>query len=449
MKLLSKHLFVIFLISLFAACGGGGGGGSSEPTNEDSNQETPSTGNESPEDPEEGETLFVDTTDFSSTDDFIDNLISLELIEDSDTRLNLLNTYWGRLRSEGRIPFVAQDGVVFVYRNSSATSVVATGDWNWFEGLDHAQSNASSAVVLGKVEGTNLWYAKESFASDARLDYKYIVNSEYKLDPMNENIQLGGYGDNSYFAMPDYQPAAYKKSRESVLKGQLGASSTIASTELGYNIKYSVYTPYNYASYSDLPTVYFLDGFLYSNALMGAAVITLNNMIADQIIPPVIAVFVDSSDATTSASKRVEQYLDTPEITANFLKNELVPRIDAGYSTSTNRSDRNVIGVSHGGAFATYLCFVENSVFGNCGAQSPEVLHSETLAVIEDATVLLDVDVALATGNIGDVVSTAQSYRDTLESNGYALSYQESSQGHSWGNWSDSLPNILVQLLND
>ena len=182
---------------------------------------------------------------------------------------------------------------------------------------------------------------------------------------------------------------------------------------------------------------------------MGAAVTTLNNMIADQIIPPVVAVFVDSSDASTSASKRVEQYLTSPEITADFFTNELIPRIDGNYSTSRLNSDRNVIGVSDGGAFATYLCFVENEVFANCGAQSPEVLHSATLNIIENSALFLEVDIAVCTGNIGDIVSTAQSYCDTLELNGYSLTYQESSQGHSWGNWSDSLPNVLVQLLND
>lgn len=450
MKLLSKHLIVILMLSIFTACGGGGasGGSNNEPTN-DGNNNPPPTGNESPEDPSESETVFVDRTDFSSTDDFIDNLISLELIEDTEERTRLLNAYWGRLRDEKRVPYIAQDGIVFIYRNSNATSVIATGDWNWFEGLNHAQSNAGSARVLSKLAGTNFWYGKESFAADARLDYKYIVNSTYILDPNNENLQLGGYGDNSFFAMPDYEPSPYKETRESNLNGYLSGDVTFASSTLGYNIKYSVYTPYNYASYSDLPTVYFLDGYLYSNSDMGAAVTTLNNMIADQMIPPIIAVFVDSSDASTNASKRVEQYLTSPEITAEFLTTELVPRIDGAYSTSTLNSNRSVIGVSHGGAFATYLCFVENNVFANCGAQSPEVLHSETLSIIEDSETFLQVDIAVATGNIGDVVTTAQSYRDTLEMNGYSLSYQESSQGHSWGNWSDSLPEMLTQLLND
>lgn len=444
MKLLSKQLIAILFITSITACGGGGGGGTGNSNGSPNTEENDPT-LESPD----NEVQFVDNIEFNNAEDFIANLFALGTIENEDERNSTFSAYWRRLLEAKRIPYVIGDEVIFLYRHTTATSVAVSGDWNWFTGLTHAQSNASSEINLEKIDGTNLWFAIEQFASDARLDYKYVVNSKYFLDPANDSVQLGGYGDNSFFAMPTYEANIYKQTRENSINGSLSSEHTITSSSLGYNIKYSVYTPYGYTNLSNLPTVYFTDGYLYSDANMGAAITSLNNLIADQMIPPVIAVFVDSSNASTAESKRVEQYTETPDTTASFIVNELVPIIDAGYKTSTTNTDRSIIGVSDGGAFATYMCFVENSVFANCGAQSPEVLHSETTALIESSDVFLDVDIAVTTGNIGDVVTSAQNYRDTLELNGYSLYYQESSQGHSWGNWSDSLPDILQQLLND
>ena len=47
------------------------------------------------------------------------------------------------------------------------------------------------------IKGTNLWYYRHNFAANARFEYKFVVDGNWILDPLNKKTALGGYGKNS------------------------------------------------------------------------------------------------------------------------------------------------------------------------------------------------------------------------------------------------------------
>jgi enterochelin esterase-like enzyme len=54
------------------------------------------------------------------------------------------------------------------------------------------------------------------------------------------------------------------------------------------------------------------------------------------------------------------------------------------------------------------------------------------------------VKIFLTTGVINDAQDGARKMRDILEKNTCAYQYSETNQGHSWGNWRDTLDDILI-----
>ena len=196
------------------------------------------------------------------------------------------------------MPLIFDDTAVFLYRGP-ARSVAWAGDftrWDFEPPLPGARQGQ-----------TDIWILAREFPHDARLDYKILIDgSRQILDPLNPFTQLGGYGPNSVVRMPGYVYPTITLPRDAIPHGTLSEPHTIASASLGYDVRYQVYTPAGYEALRDLPVIYATDGQEYAHPEMGALPTTLDNLLADGAIRPVIAVFIDPRSpppAATGASR--------------------------------------------------------------------------------------------------------------------------------------------------
>ncbi|NNF57029.1 MAG: hypothetical protein HKN04_02200, partial [Rhodothermaceae bacterium] len=371
---------------------------------------------------------------FASTRAFLDSLTVLGAIADETEREAAFDALWTDLGAADQIPFALGDSAVFLYRGSASTPTSVAGDLNGWN---------PTAGTMTRVGLSRVWHRVYSFASEARLDYKLVVGSNWILDPENPHQQWSGFGPNSELRMPAWVFPDETVRGPGVPEGAFSDNLVIESTHLGYPVHYRVYTPADYDTLSELPVLYVTDGHEYSDDRLGAARIVLDNLIDDGRAAPAIAVFVDPrAVGNPSNNQRSEQYVQNPDFAA-FIAEELVPAIDAAYRTQPDRDHRAILGTSLGGLFSAYLGLLYPDVFNRLAIQSPAFWVSESpdwwtgpsiYAMMADAPDGEFV-IHMSTGTINDTEDGARQMRDVMEENGHALTYREVPEGHSWGNW--------------
>lgn len=350
---------------------------------------------------------------------------------------------WNALVSAGKIPLTVEDSVAFLYRGD-ATSVVWMGDFNGW-GYDKNFQNKGK-----KIPGTNLWILKASFPSDARLDYKIVVNeSEWLLDPANVNQQwsgVGGGSPNSELRMPRWQADPITRPMPAILHGRIVKDILINSKVLGYQVTYSLYLPPSYepGSKEPYPIIYVTDGYEYLHEEMGNMPTVLDNLIHLKKIRPIIAVFIDHREPVNRSNNRRMQELAMNERYLNFVTTELISEVEGEYPVSTSAGDRAIMGTSMGGLSAAYFAFSKPNVFGLVGIQSPAFWFRPEIYTLCDSPDNPPYKIYMTTGTIHDTLEGAQKMKGILEKNTCTYQYQEVHQGHSWGNWRDLIDDMLI-----
>ncbi|HVF88463.1 MAG TPA: glucan 1,4-alpha-glucosidase [Blastocatellia bacterium] len=97
----------------------------------------------------------------------------------------------------GTSPRINGPWVTFIYRGD-AREVEVVGDMSdW----------AKRGLKMRQLAGTNVKYLSMRFPLDGRIEYRYVVDGQTVLDPLNPNrISNGAGGENSFFTMPGYKP---------------------------------------------------------------------------------------------------------------------------------------------------------------------------------------------------------------------------------------------------
>lgn len=378
-----------------------------------------------PDDGFERDTLFASYGAFSD---------SLEAVVSSG-EATALDAFWQVLKDANQVPFAHGDSVAFLYRGA-ASQVAWNGDFNAWGG---AQGVASAGRRLG---GSDVWILEHTFPADARIDYKIVLNgTEWILDPNNPLEQWSGFGPNSELRMPDYSVPQEAVRRPGVPRGRITSPVRFRSARLGYDVHYRVYTPAGYDTLSGLPTVYVTDGHEYADDRLGSMPLVLDNIIADGLILPVLAVFVDPRQpGDAGVNRRQSQYADDPEPFAAFLADELVPAIDSTYRTDPLPERRAILGTSLGGLFSAYLGAARPDAFRRIAIHSPAFSYDtarnqdRVFRMYTEAD-RLPLTIFMSTGTLFDTQPGALRMKALLEEKGYPLHYLEVNEGHSWGNW--------------
>lgn len=241
--------------------------------------------------------------------------------------------------------------------------------------------------------------------------------------------------------MPGYVTSPWVERRPDVPRGSL-VSATLDSPRLGYAVTYRVYTPAGYENMDHLPVVYVTDGQEYADPRMGAMVEVMDNLIDAGQLRPLIAVFIDPR--VQGRNLRAEQYILNEDFVA-FVRDALVPNIDASYRTDTDRRERGILGTSLGGLNAAWFAVKAPKTFGRIGIQSPafQAGDGRILGMVAQSP-RLDVDIFMTWGTQHDFGPSTQTFKDVLDRKGYEYKYLTVNEGHSWGAWRSQLDDILT-----
>jgi len=143
--------------------------------------------------------------------------------------------------------------------------------------------------------------------------------------------------------------------------------SEINSKQLNRSWKFTVYLPDSYNVGNErYPVIYLLHGNGDNENSWSKGYHVLDSLIANKIIPPVIAI--------TPSGKR-GWWVNSTERFESAVINELVPLIDSTYKTLANRNSRMLFGYSMGGFGALRYGLVYSDLFSACAVLSPALYN--------------------------------------------------------------------------
>lgn len=325
-------------------------------------------------------------------------------------------------------PVVSDSVVHFVYRDGEATAVSVAGDFNGWN---------ADADPMRRLPGSDVWYLRRVFEPDARLDYKLVVDGDrWILDPWNDRTVTGGFGPNSAFAMPAYEPPAEIERRVDVPRGRID-TLRFRSDTLENDRDVFVYLPPGYRSGGErrYPLLLVHDGGDYLQ--LGAMATILDNLLADGEIAPLVAVFVDPVD------RRGEYALSF--VFADAVADELLPFISSRYAVSGEPARRGVMGASLGGLVSVFLSFERPDLFGFCASQSGAFgVADDRLIRRIDAQEPRPIGLWLDWGTYEErIASSNRRLAASLAARGYEFRATVVHEGHSWGSWRARIDDIL------
>lgn len=336
--------------------------------------------------------------------------------------------------------------------------------------------------ALRRLDKTDVWYKTFRLLRKARFTYslawpqgekprtdvigrepdKNGILVEYVKDPLARLSYSGEFNPGvtsrlSYVEGPDALPEPFVVERKGVRRGKV-ETIEVESRILSNRRKISIYTPPGYSAKSDnYGLLLVFDREAYLSAVPTPTI--LDNMLADRVIPPVVAILVSSPD-------RGKELPPSPAF-QRFLREELIPLIRARYHISTDPRRAVVAGSSYGGLAAMYTAFTSPDIFGNVVSQSgsywwdPEVetrqvtdeaeLPSDAgwlikeLALAPAKPVKLYMDVGLWEGALQLLPNRI--LHDVLRGKGYDVAYREFTGGHDYLNWRGTLSDGLMAVI--
>jgi enterochelin esterase family protein len=317
--------------------------------------------------------------------------------------------------------------VVFVYQGSAAKVFIA-GD---FTGWQPEQP-------MKAIPGTNLFYCIKNFEQDARLEYKYVTDGKWDLDPKNPAKVIEGPGPNSEFRMPYYVSPPWLGFDPTIPHGTI-KDTLFKSAALGNSRTIKIYLPANYGSVKiEYPVVLFHDGIDFLT--MGFAANVLDYLIAHQQMAPVIAVFVPGVNREDEYAGNLKSEYTT------FIANELMPVIDKKYTTSRDPHHRATIGISNGGNIAIFLGMVHPAQFGKVASMSGNVETSIKSIFTTNPKMDLEFYLDMGKYDLRDLPPLLDDFVRILSSRNYAFQRYSWHEGHSWINWAGHLSFPLKQF---
>ncbi|PYS22035.1 MAG: hypothetical protein DMF72_15195, partial [Acidobacteria bacterium] len=236
--------------------------------------------------------------------------------------------------------------------------------------------------AMTRLLDTDLWYKTFQLQKGARFIYQLAANlpdpkewrgitrfaRALRNDPFNplqfaeRANEFNPYEVTFYSAveLPSAEPQIWNVARSTVPTGRVERDK-FTSKLLGNERPIWIYTPHGYsADKKPYGLLVLTDGGLYVNAAHVATI--LDNLIAADVIPPLVAVMVDNPNRGRE--------LSCSSAYADFLALEIVPWARANYH-ATDRPEQTIIGgASSGGLQAAFVGLKHAEVFGNVLSQS-------------------------------------------------------------------------------
>lgn len=361
--------------------------------------------------------LFGQFIDFN---DFLNQVNSAQ----ASQKQQIIDSFITFAQNNSGIPYLENDTTAYFLYDGTQSAVQVPGDFNSWN------PNLGNTVLIN---ATNFRYRKEIFPSDSRLDYKFVVNGNWILDPFNLKTVSGGFGPNSELSMPNYIQPPEIDFDPNIPHGTI-INFQFTSSILNNSRQIHIYLPANYSTSNSYPTVYFQDGTETKN--LGSIKNVLDNLIAQNEIQEIIAVLVTPIDRMTEYTMNLNY--------THFFANELVPHIDSTYSTIQNPSSRAVAGASLGGLISFYIAYNHPNIFGKAAGQSSSFWwnNQAMISQIQNGNTE-NIDFYFDVGTFNDGLAENLQMETVLQNKGYNYQMQIWNEGHSWGNWRAHYDNFL------
>lgn len=337
--------------------------------------------------------------------------------------------------------------VTFVYRDAQASRVlVMKGPEDPREGM------------LSRVRDTDLWARSYRMPAQARFAYCFAPDFPDEPPPPEEMEQLertlraDPYNSHrvgtqqSLCELPLAPSSPFTLVRREVPAGEVHAHK-IASARLRNTRNVHVYTPPGFdVTRGPYPLVVLFDGIDYLAAI--PTPIILDNLIAQELLPPTIAIFIDPVD------RHRELMLDRAFL--DVVAQELVPFVQRRYHASADPRANVVGGFSAGGLAAVWSAHLHPDVFGKVLAQSdarfplPSGLDVYEFVAREIANAPpRETRFHLEEGHVLPLATPFRHLLPVLAAKGNRVTVQTFIGGHDTSSWRARLGHALVALLND
>lgn len=288
--------------------------------------------------------------------------------------------FWNAVKQQGA-PLMSLQG-----NNRMAVTFLWQGDEDDFsvELLGSKRSFDRAENLLENIEGTNIWFKTVDVSAQTIMTYSYAPNVGHLIDganvdmyyngliasatpdPLNprvwERTDGGKFGHESVAFGLDAAEHYWSIPREGVPAGTLEEAS-FYSDILDIERTISIYRPPSKELHANTPVVFIFDGERYSGDAKTPD--ALNNLIHENKIPPVVAVFVHN---TVPSSRGVE--LPCTVNFTNFLADELLPWVRTKVPNIAKSTEIITAGSSYGGLASSCANLFRPGVFNHVLSQS-------------------------------------------------------------------------------
>lgn len=373
----------------------------------------------------------------------------------------------------------------------------------WRAARDQDQNNVSVLSPLGEMHkahpipepltrltGTDVWYRTHRASSAARFEYWLAwpkgreanaqaqdtfahegITYEMFQDPRNPKAMPTQWDDMgkdgawvdkvrriSYAEGPNAPREPFLAERHGVPRGKL-TTTEFESALLHNRRRISVYTPPGLdRGRANCDFLLVFDRAEYVLPVPTPTI--LDNMQADGVIRPIVAVFVGNAPGARS-----EELPGNPKF-QEFLGRELLPWVRARYRFTTDPKRSVVAGSSYGGLASAYTALTYPKVFGNVLSQSgsywwwPGFRYQgrDVDPLSSDAGWLtheyasarkLPIRFYMDVGSLEGVLMLLpnRNFRDVLRAKGYDVTYREYAGAHDYIVWRSTLSDGLIALI--
>ncbi|GKX66634.1 alpha/beta hydrolase [Inconstantimicrobium mannanitabidum] len=319
---------------------------------------------------------------------------------------------------------------------------------------------------MEQILDTNLWYKTLKIKNELRIFYYFSINDSFdndwerrfkesKHDEFNDNATVfKNVLENqdkliSYVIMPNAKKDFWTKKRENSFTGAIHEYQ-FESKILNNQHRIRIYIPYNYDPEKSYSYLLLTDGNEYIDIL--SAPTTLDNLILDEKIPPIVAIFIDSYEETR------RQELRCSDNFGDMIVKELIPWVRSKYNISNMSSEAVIGGLSLGGLTASYVGLKHSEVFGNVLSQSGSYWYDpegnkegecwlgEQYNQIEKLPLKFYLNVGVLE-NEKQMIGTNVKLRDMLLAKGYDVYFEQFNSGHDYLSWGETLASGLISLI--
>lgn len=369
-----------------------------------------------------------------------------------------IETFWREVQT--RAPLVESDPtspdtmlVTFVARETDRKVMLIL---NGAIDIDRRVHEDMSPHILDRFPGSDVHYATYRLPKGLRASYlfyrchevprcdrgswrKVIAGSE--PDQLNRLAVKGPFEqDASLLELPHAPPMPYVAARSTVDAGHVSEH-----LQLGRHVW--IYRPPGHSSKQEYPVVVLLDGKTWATTIPIAP--TLDNLINDGKIPPMVAVLPDSGSSTVRWNN-----LACSQEHLGYLRDHVLPWA-ANEFGATRRGEHTIIaGQSLGGLAAAHAGLMSSQRFGNVICQSaslwwphddPQRLINQ-YAAAETAPIRFFVQAGSYEEKLGSVLDQ---FTAVLDKRGYRFTRSDYVGGHEYICWLAGLTDGLCELAGD